>query len=163
MQLNWRDIWRFADLQKALNYSLEEMETLTNTYLTQLVYTRQELLEMFEMERDDFVENLLTANTRQSEVFKLRQRALHVFQGNVIIFFLSLTQSTVFFPESIRVKTFVEVAQSPTDGTIHLMKKLMRQSHESLRSLYECSHPNLDQLVELSDKLGVGARLTGAG
>lgn len=145
MQLNWRDIWRFADLQKALNYSLEEMETLTNTYLTQLVYTRQELLEVFEMERDDFIENLLTANTRQSEVFKLRQRALHVFQ------------------ESIRVKTFVEVAQQPTDGTIHLMKQLMRQSHESLRTLYECSHPNLDRLVELSDKFGVGARLTGAG
>uniref|UniRef100_A0A1Q3FLU2 Putative galactokinase n=1 Tax=Culex tarsalis TaxID=7177 RepID=A0A1Q3FLU2_CULTA len=145
MQLNWRDIWRFAELQKALNYSLEEMETLTNTYLTQLAYTRQELLEVFEMERDDFVENLLTANTRESEVFKLRQRALHVFQ------------------ESIRVKTFVEIAQQPTDGTIHLMKQLMRQSHESLRTLYECSHPNLDKLVELSDKLGIGARLTGAG
>jgi N-acetylgalactosamine kinase len=43
------------------------------------------------------------------------------------------------------------------------MSFLMRASHRSLKQLYECSHPNLDRLVELSDKLGVGARLTGAG
>ena len=39
----------------------------------------------------------------------------------------------------------------------------MRKSHLSLKTLYECSHPNLDTLVEISDDYGVGARLTGAG
>uniref|UniRef100_A0A182M2U6 GHMP kinase C-terminal domain-containing protein n=1 Tax=Anopheles culicifacies TaxID=139723 RepID=A0A182M2U6_9DIPT len=43
------------------------------------------------------------------------------------------------------------------------MKALMKQSHESLRTLYECSHENLDRIVDLSDQLGVGTRLTGAG
>ncbi|XP_058831793.1 N-acetylgalactosamine kinase isoform X2 [Topomyia yanbarensis] len=142
---NWRDIWRFADLQVALNYSLEEMEMLTKNYLPQLVYSRQELLEIFEIELDDFVENLLTVNTRNVQIFKLRQRALHVFQ------------------ESLRVNTFIEVARQQSDEAIKLMQQLMRQSHESLKVLYECSHPNLDQLVELSDSVGVGARLTGAG
>ena len=42
---------------------------------------------------------------------------------------------------------------------------LLLGSHESLRDLYECSHPNLDWLVERSlREPGVrGARLTGAG
>ncbi|XP_058459080.1 N-acetylgalactosamine kinase [Malaya genurostris] len=145
MKLNWRDSWRFADLQAALNFTLEEMEILVKNNLPQLVYSRQELLEIFETKLDDFVENLLTANTRDVQFFKLRQRALHVFQ------------------ESLRVKTFIEVATQQAEGSINLMKQLMRQSHESLKTLYECSHPNLDKLVELSDSVGVGARLTGAG
>lgn len=39
----------------------------------------------------------------------------------------------------------------------------MSDSHKSLRDLYECSHPQLDRLVELSRELTLGARLTGAG
>lgn len=74
-------MWRFSALQTAVNYSLEEMEGITNKYLTQLAYTRDELLNFFEIDADDFAENLLTPNTRDAQVFKLRQRALHVFQG----------------------------------------------------------------------------------
>lgn len=43
------------------------------------------------------------------------------------------------------------------------LSELLRESHKSLQYLYECSHPNLDQLVKISDEFGVGARLTGAG
>lgn len=39
----------------------------------------------------------------------------------------------------------------------------MRESHRSLQEQYECSHSNLNKLVEISDNFGVGARLTGAG
>lgn len=39
----------------------------------------------------------------------------------------------------------------------------MLDSHESLRQYYECSHPRLDTLVELSRNFAFGARLTGAG
>lgn len=39
----------------------------------------------------------------------------------------------------------------------------MRESHRSLQEKYECSHANLNKLVEISDQFGVGARLTGAG
>ncbi|XP_053683042.1 N-acetylgalactosamine kinase [Sabethes cyaneus] len=145
MQLNWRQICRFADLQQALSYSLEEMETLAHTYLTQMAYSTADLLTIFEIEHDDFVENLLTANTRDAQIFKLKQRALHVLQ------------------ESMRVHTFVTVARQQSEAAIQIMKQLMRKSHESLRTLYECSHPNLDKLVQLSDSLGIGARLTGAG
>lgn len=145
VQINWREISRFADLQKVLNYTLEEMENLASNYLTQMLYTKQELLNIFEIDSTDFVENLLTPNTQNVQVFKLRQRALHVFQ------------------EAIRVNTFVEVAKQQSSDAVQLMKQLMRQSHESLKTLYECSHPNLDKLVQISDTLNVGARLTGAG
>lgn len=165
MQINWRDMCRFADLQKELNYSLEEMENLTSSCLTQKAYTREELLNMFEIDLCDFVENLLTPNTRDAETFKLRQRALHVFQG--LKKKLKLRNSSISirstFSEAIRVNTFVEVAQQQSTDAIHLMKQLMKQSHESLKMLYECSHSNLDKLVQISDSLNVGARLTGAG
>lgn len=39
----------------------------------------------------------------------------------------------------------------------------MLESHESLKTHYECSHDNLDRLVDLSRKMNVYARLTGAG
>jgi N-acetylgalactosamine kinase len=41
--------------------------------------------------------------------------------------------------------------------------ELMNGSHSSLRDLYECSHPQLDTLVHLSQSVCHGARLTGAG
>lgn len=37
------------------------------------------------------------------------------------------------------------------------------KSHHSLKTLYECSHKNLNELVDISKDFGVGARLTGAG
>lgn len=41
---------------------------------------------------------------------------------------------------------------------------LMSQSHVSLRDLYECSHAQLDRLVDQAMAAGaLGARLTGAG
>ncbi|XP_050072702.1 N-acetylgalactosamine kinase-like [Anopheles maculipalpis] len=145
MKLNWRDLHRFADLQKALGYSLEQMEALVQANLGLNVYSRNDLLMQLEVTEQDFSDNLLTPNTRHSETFKLRQRALHVLQ------------------ESLRVQQFIETARSNPDDCIPRMKALMKQSHESLRMLYECSHENLDRIVELSEHLGVGTRLTGAG
>jgi galactokinase len=50
-------------------------------------------------------------------------------------------------------------------ATKHLPGNLLLASHESLRTLYECSSPELDWIVnEVSESAGVsGARLTGAG
>lgn len=49
------------------------------------------------------------------------------------------------------------------EDTLHRLGRLMYESHESLRDNYECSHPRLDEIVELSRDLAYGARLTGAG
>lgn len=81
MGLNWRDIDRFSALQKALNCSLDEIENFANTLLIQDIYSREDILQEFSISEDEFIERLLTTNTKSAQVFKLRQRALHVFRG----------------------------------------------------------------------------------
>lgn len=58
--------------------------------------------------------------------------------------------------------TVCTAADSGEDA-LRRLGRLMYESHESLRDDYECSHPRLDEIVELSRELAYGARLTGAG
>lgn len=71
------------------------------------------------------------------------------------------------FLESIRVEKFREIAnaadEDDEEDAIEQLSELMSKSHQSLKSLYDCSHENLDELVAISKAFGVGARLTGAG
>lgn len=71
-----------------------------------------------------------------------------------------LIQITTFL-EAMRVARFHEVATK--NGSVADLGKLMRESHRSLDELYECSHENLNRLIDISDRFGVNARLTGAG
>lgn len=75
--------------------------------------------------------------------FKLHDRAKHVYE------------------EAERVHQF-ELACK--EENLKLMGELMNSSHTSCRDLYECSCPELDNLVEKCREVGcLGARLTGAG
>jgi len=65
--------------------------------------------------------------------------------------------------EANRVWQFREICNSEPSGALEALGRLMFDSHSSCRDLYECSHPQLDRLVEMSAKLALGARLTGAG
>lgn len=77
--------------------------------------------------------------------------------------------------ESIRVRTFRSLCEQVLSNGVQSngnlenynvilkLSQLMKQSHESLKTLYECSHPDLDRLVQISEECGIGARLTGAG
>lgn len=144
---NWREVFRFASLQSAIGSSLEELEQLADKELQKDNYTREDVLKELDISEKDFMDNFLTPNTRDMENFKLRQRALHVLQ------------------ESLRVWSFRKTCEENL-GEISCHQKLsdfMGQSHSSLRHLYECSHPSLDYLVDISKEFGIGARLTGAG
>lgn len=63
--------------------------------------------------------------------FKLYQRARHVYG------------------EALRVLLFKSVCDSQLADSVELLGDLMKQSHASCRDLYECSCPELDQLVEI--------------
>ncbi|NOY61209.1 MAG: galactokinase, partial [Calditrichaeota bacterium] len=57
-----------------------------------------------------------------------------------------------------------QAAQALQSGDVAEFGKLMNASHESCRSNYEISTPELDKLVEIArDHGAIGARLTGAG
>src|SRR5205807_10437524 len=73
----------------------------------------------------------------------LRSRAVHV---------VSETARTRF------------AAQLLQQGKLKQFGKLLYESHESCRRLYECSSPELDTVVAAAKRAGaLGARLTGAG
>lgn len=110
----------------------------------------------------------LPENTRGITSFKLRQRATHVFQGTIHLKILDALRSCLHYTcsfysaEALRVEQFRECCKNGGSGEV--LGQLMNLSHDSLRDLYECSHPKLDKLVLSARKRGaLGARLTGAG
>ncbi|KAL0290250.1 UNVERIFIED_CONTAM: Galactokinase [Sesamum angustifolium] len=85
---------------------------------------------------------------RAAKHFKLHQRAAHVYS------------------ESKRVYAFKDTVSSKSSEEEMLKKlgDLMNDSHYSCSVLYECSCPELEELVKISrDNGALGARLTGAG
>ncbi|GER37011.1 galactokinase [Striga asiatica] len=70
------------------------------------------------------------------------------------------------YSEAKRVYAFKEVVSSKTseDETLKKLGDLMNESHHSCSVLYECSCPELEELVKVCrDNGAFGARLTGAG
>ncbi|KAJ6642466.1 N-acetylgalactosamine kinase [Pseudolycoriella hygida] len=141
--LLWKKFIKFATLQKELDISLDQLHDLANNILKKDNYTLSDIVSILQIEDNEFQETFLSSNTKDMQAFNLRNRALHVLQ------------------ESIRVQKFCDLCRS--SGSIADLSVLMRQSHLSLNVQYECSHPKLNELVGISDKFGVGARLTGAG
>lgn len=141
---NWKEIKQFAVLQSALNCNLNEMEKYAQDILIKDEYSRTDILLKLNISDDELSTKFLTTNTMKMNNFSLRQRALHVIQ------------------ESIRVRKFQEICEK-NNSNLNDLSKLMQESHNSLRYLYECSHSSLDCLVDLSKSMGIGARLTGAG
>ncbi|XP_018574111.1 N-acetylgalactosamine kinase [Anoplophora glabripennis] len=144
--LHWMNIKRLGELQQALGLDLTDMIALVKETLHEQPYTKEEVVQELETTIDHLDATSLTQNTKHIRSFKLRQRALHVFQ------------------EALRVRKFHETCLNSTgEGSLETLGKLMLESHESLRDLYECSHPQLDKLVDLSREFTLGTRLTGAG
>ncbi|KAL2244329.1 galactokinase [Sesamum indicum] len=85
---------------------------------------------------------------RAAKHFKLHQRAAHVYS------------------EAKRVYAFKDTVSSKSSEEDMLKKlgALMNDSHYSCSVLYECSCPELEELVKICrDNSALGARLTGAG
>lgn len=80
---DWRACDRFAILQKLINCSLEELEQFADRVLNKEIYSRDDVIKDLDITETELDNDFLTPNTRHIEKFKLRQRALHVIQGNV--------------------------------------------------------------------------------
>ncbi|XP_038208281.1 N-acetylgalactosamine kinase [Zerene cesonia] len=154
--------------QKILNKTLVEMIDLVNEYLPKEMYTKPEVCNKLDITENEMDTLYLTPNTRHLKEFKLKQRALHVFSEALRVedFRKACTQSTsngsnghINGSNGVTVKSDSEFV----DKILLTLGELMSSSHESLQTLYECSHENLDRLVDISKKMNVHCRLTGAG
>ena len=70
------------------------------------------------------------------------------------------------FTEAARVLRFRNICHGTESNELKLVTLggLLRKSHESLREKYDCSCPELEELMVCSRRAGAfGARLTGAG
>nr|XP_003705628.1 PREDICTED: N-acetylgalactosamine kinase [Megachile rotundata]XP_012146161.1 PREDICTED: N-acetylgalactosamine kinase [Megachile rotundata] len=139
---------RLSSVQDFLGASLEEMVSIVAADFHEEPYTMDEICKNLGV-TEDRLRSLSLRDFNDSQTFKLRQRALHVFQ------------------EAARVIEFQRVCEDSTmteEEKLRRLGDLMCKSHESLQKLYECSHPSVDALVEKAMSCGaLGARLTGAG
>jgi len=144
--LNWKEYRKLGEVQKDINIPLSKMPGVVSDVLHKDPYDRKEVCDILEITEDEFKSGCLSSNTQHLQTFELYKRAMHVFT------------------EANRVWEFKRICdEQPNKALLHL-GILMNASHGSCRDLYECSHPNLDELVDISLKAGAyGSRLTGAG
>ncbi|CAH1797812.1 unnamed protein product, partial [Owenia fusiformis] len=145
-ELNWREYRKLGDVHKALGVKLEDMNNIVKEVLHKEPYSKQEICDILNVTAEELNEVTLSSNTTHVQYFKLYNRATHVFA------------------EANRVYQFKMVCDEKPNGALETLGSLMSASHESCRDLYECSHPDLDQLVNICMESGaLGSRLTGAG
>ncbi|XP_016406583.1 N-acetylgalactosamine kinase-like [Sinocyclocheilus rhinocerous] len=144
--LDWSRLLKLGDVQKELQVSLEQMLELVEEALHPEPYSRDEICKTLGISAEQLCGNILSANTQHATDFKLYQRARHVYG------------------EAARVLQFKAACDSSPANAVAQLGDLMNRSHASCRDLYECSCPELDQLVDICLQAGaVGSRLTGAG
>lgn len=84
LNVPWRKLSNFAELQIKMQTNLEDIITQVDKLLSKEVYTRQDVLQELEITSSELDKEILTPNTIHLDEFKLRQRALHVFQGRTL-------------------------------------------------------------------------------
>lgn len=159
-----------SEVQIILQYNLEDMVKLVHKQLPKDIYTKDEICNLLDVSEKELDSLYLSPNTRHFKEFKLKQRALHVYEEAIRVENFRKICLKVSHDEKNHEsngtngpdKTY-ENGNGNKDDTLETLGKLMSASHESLKNLYECSHHNLDYLVDLSKKMGIHSRLTGAG
>eukprot|EP00262_Sarcandra_glabra_P015983 TRINITY_DN5053_c0_g1_i1.p1 TRINITY_DN5053_c0_g1~~TRINITY_DN5053_c0_g1_i1.p1 ORF type:complete len:499 (-),score=69.51 TRINITY_DN5053_c0_g1_i1:150-1646(-) len=119
-------------------------------FLNEEPYTAEDIEKITEENLSSVLGNSSTSLDvlRAAKHFKLFQRASHVYS------------------EAKRVHSFKDTVSSNVsdDNMLQKLGDLMNESHYSCSVLYECSCPELEELVKVCrDNGALGARLTGAG
>ncbi|KAI8371369.1 galactokinase [Radiomyces spectabilis] len=112
-------------------------------------YELEELAVLSGTTQDDLVKRYMTRFPIETDIYRLHQRATHVFG------------------EALRVVEFDAVCNSPPSDSEQVMRELadlMNASQKSCRDLFNCSCPEIDEMVQLALSHGaLGSRLSGAG
>ncbi|XP_043379263.1 N-acetylgalactosamine kinase isoform X5 [Chelonia mydas] len=144
--LEWKKMLKLQDVQAKLGVSLKEMLTIVEEVFHPEPYSVEEICTCLGISLEELRTQILSQNTQDVTTFKLYQRAKHVYS------------------EAGRVLEFKKICSEAPASALQLLGELMNQSHISCRDMYECSCPELDQLVDICLQFGaIGSRLTGAG
>ena len=145
--MNWGNVRKLVQLQDGLELPLTRMMEPVSGFLRSDPYTQADLCAILDIPKYWLQEQFLNRQTRSIKEFQLYERAEHVYK------------------EASRVYEFKEISETGNDAnTAEKLGKLMDDSHKSCKELYECSCPELDEIVTLAKSAGsLGSRLTGAG
>lgn len=158
-------ILTLSQVQNLLGLNLGDMVELVFKHLTQKLYTKDEISNILKMTMSDLESVYLTPNTKHVTEFKLKQRALHVYEEAMRVEkFRQVCVKQIPIVNGISNGSYAKHENGDlSENTIEVLGTLMSESHESLKKLYECSHENLDHLVDISKDMNIHSRLTGAG
>ncbi|OZJ04094.1 hypothetical protein BZG36_03398 [Bifiguratus adelaidae] len=127
----------------------EMLQLVEKAFTNKEGYTRAEMAELIGMDEDAMVKEYMTRFPVQTDLFRLYQRAVHVYG------------------EAKRVIDFRGVCENPPSDASDVPKHLgdlMNESQESCAKLFNCSCPEIDEISKIAREAGAyGARLTGAG
>lgn len=142
----WETLSTLRDLQERSGKTLEEMPQVVKSILSPTPYTLSSVAETLGLP-ESRVRELYVVRPVNATAFDLYSRALHCYT------------------EAARVLRFVAACEGSAESDVMAeLGRLMVQSHESCRDLYQCSHPAVDRIVEIALRNGAsGARITGAG
>ncbi|KAK3338164.1 ribosomal protein S5 domain 2-type protein [Neurospora tetraspora] len=148
-----------ATSSKSVSEQLEELLQLTKQTLTKEEgYTRSEIATVLGLSSvDDLNQKFTSRFPVRAERFKLRQRAIHVF--NEALRVLKLMDLLENSPSSSSSSS-----SSTTTDLNSRLGALLNETQDSCREVYECSCEEIDRICAIARKAGsYGSRLTGAG
>lgn len=134
-------------LEIALEQIIPEVERVLGVGNGKDGLTLDEMIEATGLSNSSFNDIYFSWVEVEATYFQLYKRAKHVYT------------------EALRVLKFRKHSLSSSSEDSHKeLGRLMDESHASCRDLFECSCPELDELVVLAKRAGAwGSRLTGAG
>ena len=116
-------------------------------------YNRKQIADVLKTTVSELEKRYMTTFPIRAERFLLRQRAQHVFS------------------EALRVQKFISLmksssltSQEDSERLLQSLGRLMNETQDSCRDVFECSCPELDEICQIARRHGAyGSRLTGAG
>ncbi|KAK1994043.1 galactokinase [Colletotrichum falcatum] len=148
-----------ASGEEAAEAQLRELIDVTKKTLTQPEgYTRDEVAGVLGVSVAELEAIFMSKLSVRAERFKLRQRALHVFEEALrVLQFMKVLEKEAPPAEG-------DAAAADTAGYNARLGGILNATQESCRDLYECSAPEIDELCRIAlDNGSYGSRLTGAG
>ena len=147
-------IRKLGKLDQPFEPQLDAIIALTEKGLSKSEgYSREEISKILGISVETLEKEYMSKFPVQADKFFLRQRALHVLrEARRVLEFKALLSDAD------------KSGQSLDDSKLRHLGKLMNDTQDSCRDVYECSCPELDEICSIARKAGAyGSRLTGAG